>query len=228
MSAAQSGDPVRRTIGNRLAPPRFVLFVVLLPVAWFGYRMLAPATDWQDSVAMAFDFAALVFLASLVPLLRHDDVDAMRRHAAENDANRALVLLVTSVLTFVVLTAISGELAAARAHEFAGMTKLVVTLLVVWIFANTVYALHYAHAYYSAEPGSRKDRRGLDFPGAGQPDYADFLYFAFTLGMTFQTSDVQITARGIRWVALFHSFVAFVFNLGVLAFIINTLAGAAG
>jgi uncharacterized membrane protein len=205
-----------------------VVFVLLLPVAWFGYRLAAPGADWQDSVAMSPDVAALVFLVSLAPLLRHYDVTRMRRHAAENEANRALVLLITTVLTFVVMTAISGELAAAKAHQLAAMVKLVVTLLVVWVFANTVYALHYAHAFYSSEPGSRGDRAGLEFPGTAQPDYGDFLYFAFTLGMTFQTSDIQITARGIRRVALFHSIVAFIFNLGVLAFIINTLAGVAG
>ncbi len=216
----------RKTIGNRLAPPRFILFLVLLPLAWLGYQRLGWAGDARDALALAFDTAALAFLASLVPILRDDKVAEIRAHAAENDANRAVVLIVTTVVAFVVMTAIAGELDGARKHELLAMAKLVVTLLLIWLFANVSYALHYAHAFYSAEPETGKDCGGLDFPGTLRPDYGDFLYFALTMGMTFQTSDVAITGPAIRRVALFHSFAAFIFSIGVIAFTINTLGGS--
>lgn len=210
-------------VGNRIAPPRFLLFLALLPVGFLGYRYGLGGTDWRDGAAMAFDFAAVCFLASLVPLLRDAKIEDIRRHARDNDANRLLVLIVTSLLTLVVMTAISGELRQVNAGDPLAAAKLVVTLLLIWLFANTVYTLHYAHAFYAA--GTDGDAGGLEFPGTTTPTYADFAYFGFTLGMTFQTSDVSITAPALRRAALLHSFAAFVFNIGVIAFTINVLGG---
>lgn len=212
-------------VGNRIAPPRFLMFLALLPLAYLAYVNLAPSTDWRDGAAMAFDIAAACFLISLIPLLRDAKTDDIRRHAGENDANRPLMLIITSLLTIVAMAAISGELQRAKDGDVLGAAKLVVTLLLIWAFANTIYALHYAHAFYSADPETGGDRGGLNFPGTNGPGYPDFAYFAFTLGMTFQTSDVEITAPAIRKAALLHSFAAFVFNIGVIAFTINVLGG---
>ena len=217
--------PRATSIGNRLAPARFLLFLALLPAGFFAYRALVPAPHWGDAAAMAFDAAALVFLVSLIPLLVGDsDAEAMRAHSAGNDANRFLVLVLTTLLGFAVMAAIGGELPQARQGDHVAAAKLVGTLLMIWLFANSVYALHYAHAYYArTEKGD--DSGGLEFPGTNTPDYRDFAYFAFTLGMTFQTSDVAITSPTLRHAALLHSFGAFVFNIGVIAFAINLLGG---
>jgi uncharacterized membrane protein len=225
---ARASNPVLRppTLGNRFMPPRFLLFLALLPAAFFALQAFGATREWRDAVALAFDVAALAFLASLVPILRDSEVETIRRHAAENNANRWLVLVVTSLLMVVVMAAVSGEIEGARHHNWLAMAKLVITLLLIWLFANIVYTLHYAHAYYSSDPGTGKDMAGLDFPGTKQPAYGEFVYFAFTLGMTFQTSDVQMTAPAVRRVALAHGFAAFVFSLGVIAFTINTLGGS--
>ncbi len=207
-------------LGNRLAPPRFVLFLMLLVAGFFGYWQWAGAQGVAEAAAMGFDLAAFVFLLSIIPLLRAND-DSMRRQAAQNDANRLLVLVITTIVTTAVLAAIAGELPKAQAGERFAMAKLIVTLTLTWLFANTVYAMHYAHLYYSECDGG--DRQGLEFPGEDAPDYLDFIYFSFTLGMTFQTSDVQVTGRDIRRIATLHSLAAFVFNLGVIAFTINAL-----
>lgn len=212
-------------LGQRIAPPRFVLFLVLLVAAFFVWRALFGGHGVADSLAMAFDFAALAFLASLWPLMAECDADAMRRHSSENDANRVWVLGITSVLTLVVMAAIAGELPQASKGDTGSMIKLVATLMLTWLFANSVYALHYAHEFYARGGAPGSDAGGLDFPGTRQPDYLDFAYFAFTLGMTFQTSDTQITGRAIRRIATLHSFAAFVFNIGVIAFTINALGG---
>jgi uncharacterized membrane protein len=214
-----------KTIGNRLAPARFVLFLALLPAGFFAYRALVPTTHWEDAAAITFDAAALLFLVSLLPLVRYSDEVQMRAHAAANDANRFLVLVLTTLLGFAVMTAISGEMPQAREGDHPAAIKLIGTLLMIWLFANSVFTLHYAHAYYaSTDDGS--DSGGLEFPGTAMPDYRDFAYFAFTLGMTFQTSDVGITAPSIRHAVLLHSFGAFVFNIGVIAFAINVLGGS--
>lgn len=214
------------SVGNRIAPARFLLFLAVFAGGWLALARLVPGDDWRDAVAMAFDGAAALFLLSLIPLLRHADAAAMRRHAANNDANRLLVLVLTSLLTGIVMAAITGEMAAAQTGDPLAIAKLVGTLLLIWLFANSVYALHYAHAFYMPDEDGGEDSGGLDFPGTKTPDYWDFAYFAFTLGMTFQTSDVEVHARALRKVTLLHSFAAFVFNIGVIAFTINVLGGA--
>ncbi|MGE8141595.1 DUF1345 domain-containing protein [Novosphingobium sp. NPDC080210] len=211
------------TIGNRIAPPRFVLFGTLLIGGFVLWRAAYPAASWQDALIIAFDLAAALFLLSLAPLMKGFAVTDMRRHADENDANRTLILLVATILAAVVMAAISGELWAARAGNPHAMALLMATLALAWLFANAVYALHYAHLYYCGCDEGRSHHGGIEFPGAGAPDYRDFAYFAFTLGMTFQTSDVPITSPRIRHLALVHSLGAFAFNIGVIAFVINAL-----
>jgi len=216
------------TIGNRIAPLRFLLFLTVLIAGYFAYRAAWPAANWADAGAMAFDAGAMVFLASLAPLLRDSSAEVIRRHAAENDANRAFILVGTSLLTIIAMVAIAGELDGARQGGAVPLVKLVATLLLIWLFANSIYALHYAHAWYTRSEQTEGDLGGIDFPGTETPGYGDFVYFAFTLGMTFQTSDANITASGIRHVALLHSFFSFLFSIGVIAFTINVLGGGGG
>ncbi|ODU67878.1 MAG: hypothetical protein ABT11_18775 [Novosphingobium sp. SCN 66-18] len=220
-----SGTGTRWALGQRFAPARFVLFLILSVAGFAGWRTLFGGHGVADSLAMGFDFGATAFLVSLWPLLRECDAAAMRRHSEENDANRVVVLAITTVLTLVVMAAIAAELPSASAGNHIGLAKLIGTLVLTWLFANMVYALHYAHLYYVRGGESGKDTGGLDFPGTGTPDYFDFAYFAFTLGMTFQTSDTAITSQAIRRIVTLHSFAAFVFNIGVIAFTINALGG---
>lgn len=205
-------------LGNRFAPPRFLLFIV---VALAGFAAAISLTDWPRAALIGFDAGAALFLLSCVPLLRHE-ADEMRHAAERNDANRAMLLAMTAIVSSVVLVAIGVELAQRAAPKAADIALIISTLLIAWLFSNTVYALHYAHIFYSAGSGG-EDRGGMEFPGEDEPNYWDFTYFAFTLGMTFQTSDVTISSREVRRIALFHCFAAFVFNIGVLAFTINVL-----
>lgn len=214
-------------LGRRLAPPRFVLFLAVMLASVAGRHWMPGVKNLADALALGFDMAATVFLLSLLPLLRDCDADTMRRHSEENDANRVLVLAVTTVLTLVVMAAIAGELPAASGqHDHWAMVRLIGTLVLTWLFANVVYALHYAHAYYTRGEKEGADAGGLDIPGTETPDYLDFIYFSFTLGMTFQTSDIEISGRQIRRVATLHSLAAFIFNIGVIAFTINALGGS--
>ena len=211
-------DRAANSIGNRIAPLRFILFIALLLAAGgAGWAWLG----WRHGVMAGFDIAALGFLLSCLPLLSGTDAAAIRSHAAKNDTNRLLLLVITSIVMLVVLVTVWVELSSATSAKPASAALVIVTLTLAWLFSNSVYALHYAHLHYGQHKG--RDRGGVDFPGSGEPDYGDFVYFAFTLGMTFQTSDVAITDRAIRRVATVHCFAAFIFNLGVLAFTINVL-----
>ena len=208
------------SLGKRLAPPRFLLFLALLVAGWAAG---IAALDLAEGVMAGFDLAALVFLLSCVPLL--DDAPAeMRAAAVRNDANRAVLLAITGAVIVVLMVAVASELAKRQAPGVLGVSLIIATLVIAWLFSNLIYALHYAHLFYSDGAGG-KDCGGLDVPGTEEPTYWDFAYFAFTLGMTFQTSDVEIRSGAMRRVAIFHCFAAFVFNIGVLAFTINVLGG---
>ena len=208
-------------LGQRLAPARFFAFaaVALAAGCW-----ALPAFGWRIGVPLAFDIAAVVFLLSCVPLLGAS-ADRMRQAARRNDANRPLLLILSAAIALVLLTAIAIELAQRGTPEPRVVVLVVATLLLAWAFANTIYALHYAHLFYTAD-GAGKDSGGVDMPGTDEPDYWDFVYFAFTLGMTFQTSDVSITSRTMRRTVTGHCLTAFVFNLGVVAFSVNVVGGS--
>jgi len=209
------------TIGNRLAPPRFLAFCAVAAVA---VPLAVARWGWSTGAMIGFDAAAATFLASVVPLLRTHQPEAMRRTATRNDANRAVMLALTLACTLAVLAVVGAELMASGSPPPIKSALVIATLALAWLFANTVYALHYAHVFYVAAAGGG-DAGGLDFPECAAPDYTDFAYFAFTLGMTFQTSDVAIRTRALRRTVTLHALAAFVFNLGVVAFTINVLGG---
>ena len=203
---------------HRIAPWPFLLFFVALGVGWaIGPWFLVRS----QALLAGFDLAAVVFLASCASTLRHAP-DRIRTLAERSDANRRVLLVLSLVLTVVVFAAMVGELGLRGRLVFADKMLIVVSVMLAWLFGNAVYALHYAHLFYSRSAHGN-DRAGLEFPGTPEPVMSDFFYFAFTLGVAVQTSDVQITSRHIRKVVIVHSIVGFFFNLGVLALAINVL-----
>ncbi len=212
-------------LGQKIAPPRFILFTALFVGGLFvAIPQYGLGLGWGRGIMTAFDVAAAVFLIAISTLLRKGEAAQMRKAAQANDANRAGLLVLTGVTMVVILISVAKEL-QGKADTFA-IALVIATLVLAWLFSNTIYALHYAHLFYS--DGDGKDAGGVDFPKCDEPDYWDFLYFSFTLGMTFQTSDVEISSRAVRRVVLGQCLAAFVFNIGVLAFTINVLGSSSG
>lgn len=208
-----------RTIGNRLAPPKFIAFFVLL---FAGIAFGQAYMERARAIMISFDVAAVVFLIWCLPLFRYHAA-AMRQAASENDGNRVTLLIASIVVSLVILVTIAGELVKQTGPTFADKLLIVVTLALAWIGTNMVYTLHYAHLYYSSDDGGQ-DHGGLDFPGKRpEPDYFDFVYFAFTLGVALQTSDVMVTSPAMRRIVIIHCLEAFIFNTGVLAMAISIL-----
>jgi len=209
-----------RTVGNLIAPPRFLAFLAALIIGFPIFVRLFHR--WALGAMTAFDAAAILFLVLCLRLLRTQEAAVIRQHAAANDANRRMLLGLTGIVIGTLFVAIAAE---AIGHNPQPFTKALIisTLALAWLFSNTIYALHYAHlAYRHPERGCL----GLEFPGTKVPVYWDFVYFAFTCGMAFATSDVQITSQHIRKVVTVHCLAAFAFNIGVLAFTINVLGSS--
>ncbi|VFU11015.1 DUF1345 domain-containing protein [Methylocella tundrae] len=174
----------------------------------------------------------LYFILSAV-LVVTSTPESMRRRAKASDEGRFLVLILTSLAAIASMGAIVAQLGATK--DMSGMTKSLhvtlaaATIISAWTFIHLTYALHYAHEYFDeldAEPGKEPhEAGGLKFPGTDDPDYFDFLYFSFIIGVASQTADVEITAKEMRRVSLVHSILSFFFNSAVLALTINIAAG---
>jgi uncharacterized membrane protein len=155
----------------------------------------------------------------------------IRQIAQQQDLSRFLVFIFVVVAASAALFAV-GFLVSVKRSQSGGhfIVHLLLTLMTVifsWTLVHTVYGLRYAHAFYgdSDEPRVNRHAGGLIFPGDRPPDYFDFAYFSFVVGMTCQVSDVQITSRRMRRITLFQSVLSFGFNTMILALLINTVSG---
>jgi len=148
----------------------------------------------------------------------------------------------TTIFLFVLAGALASIFAVGHllgsAHSKHGellvetMLLVFVTLIGSWSLIHTIFALRYAHLYYGDAEGpaatTREHRGGLEFPGDTVPDYLDFAYFSFVVGMTCQVADVEISGRELRRLVLIHGCLAFVFNTVIVAISINIASGLFG
>jgi len=195
----------------------FVLTVMLL--ASTGLRL-------ASAVLLGFDLGALLYLGSLAQMFRRCRAEHLGRQARLQDTGRRITLAVVIVVSLVVLGALAVELHAAKSGALAVLVAAA-SVVLAWLFVNTSFALHYAHSYYGDDD---RLQGGLEFPSAlgpdDRPDYWDFVYFSFVIGMTAQVSDVGITDKIIRRTATVHGIISFVFNTALLALMINIIASA--
>ena len=189
---------------------------VMVPVAGGSALVLHPAR----SLLIGFDAGALVFMLLTAAMFNATDDSRMRLRVAQNEPDHAWLSIFALVVIAVVFTSVWVELSGSGGrHHGAGVALGAATLALAWLFTNTLAALHYAHLWYSPRGG------GIDFPGENAtPDYWDFAYFAFTIGMTFQVSDAQITTRPVRRAALLHAAIAFFYNIAVVALSVSLIA----
>ena len=179
---------------------------------------------------LAWDIGVLVYLILAAFLFETERLSRMAEDAAaQEEGEWTIFWLTVGVITFSFI---------AIVKEFAGISKdlppvqrnlhvalVAATLFVSWLMTHTTFALRYAHEYYQVEHGAAGISGGLEFPGEKRPDYLDFMYFSLVLGMTFQVSDVQITARKFRRMAAVHGLLSFLFNTIIVALTVNIAAG---
>jgi uncharacterized membrane protein len=155
----------------------------------------------------------------------------IRELAQQQDLSRFLVFIFVVVAACAALFAVGFLIRAHKdqpgGHFFVHLSLTLSTVTSSWALLHTVYSLRYAHVFYgdSDDPGMQKHAGGLIFPGDRPPNYFDFAYFSFVVGMTCQVSDVQITSRRMRRITLVHSILSFGFNTLILALLINTVSG---
>lgn len=171
-----------------------------------------------------------VYLALAWWLCERFDAKRTRARAQAQDEPSVVLFLLLLLASMACVTAIVVMMQEGK--NLAGTERslhILVSVLALsasWLFIQTMFAFRYAHRYYQEEKSGEPDGPGLEFPGGLDPDYFDFLYYSYVVGMTAQVSDVQVTSREMRRLTLVHSVLSFAFNMLVLALSINVVAGA--
>jgi uncharacterized membrane protein len=172
---------------------------------------------------VGWDVGVLVFIVSAIVLMsRCASVNQMKHNAAAQDEGAYAILILTAAAATATVGAIFAELAVIERsdpHYSLYGALAVCTVILSWAFIHTIFALHYAHDYYG---GGRMG--GLRFPEDDEPDYWDFIYFAFVVGMTFQVSDVAVTQKLIRRMVVAHGVLSFFFSTAFIAMAVNIAA----
>ena len=221
------------TAATRPRMPRLLRIVHARPrlfisgaVAVVVMALLAVAAPWRlpTRLLVGWDIGIALYLVLAFHMMVTSTIDRIRQRAAEQDEGQAVILILTVAAAMASLAAIFALLSTSARSERPVLPVVLatVTILLSWAFIHTIFALHYAHEFYDETAGG-----GLAFPGdEKEPDYWDFVYFSFVIGMTSQVSDVGITSRQIRRTAAAHGVVAFFFNAALLALTINLAASA--
>jgi uncharacterized membrane protein len=175
-------------------------------------------------------YALSTITLSWITILTSHPAD-VRKEAYAQDSSKKLVFSLVVAAAFVSLFAIIMLLKNPEEQAKPGnLIAIFLTLSCIvssWWLVHTVFTLRYAHLFYLGIINKKKDEEvkpALNFPGNEDPDYLDFTYFSFVLGMTFQVSDVEISSRRIRRLALMHGLLSFAFNTVIVAFSINIIS----
>ncbi len=212
------------------ARPRLLASILVTIVVFFvepsGWRL-------ATRLLIAWNAGTILDIALTLRSMAVATTKTIRWRAAETDDGKWAVLAFTSVAAVAALCAIFAQLAATK--DLHGTLKTAhlglagLTVLTAWVFIHMAFAMHYAHEFFDetkVEDGEKFTLRGgLRFPDTDEPDYWDFLYFSFIIGVASQTADVEITSKAMRRTSLGHSVLAFFFNSAILALTINIAAG---
>lgn len=215
---------------------RHLAFFVGCALAAAGYAAARLVLPEEDIVVAAngFFLGYLVLTAFKIPRL---DAAFLKKHAAGADEPVWMIFLLTFLAVLVAVGSLF--LTINRKEETSKALSIGLALWSValgWFTIHTMAALHYAHLYWrperkatgGAKAASAAPRGGLEFPDTPEPVGYDFLYFAIVIGMTAQTSDVQITSTGMRKLNLLHAVVSFFFNTVLLAAAVNLAVALGG
>jgi uncharacterized membrane protein len=196
-----------------------VIFLLLPKWMHLDIRILAA---WVSGV--------LCFLGLVTFLACSATHENTRYRAQSQEAQHSAVFLLviitacTSIFAIALMQANNQQLSPLALGIEVGLS--IVAIVCSWLLTHTTFALHYATCYYRQQSVfSPEHKGGLDFPGEDLPDYWDFMYFAFTIGMTSQTSDIAIASSAMRRLALAHGIVSFFFYSVILASTVSIVSG---
>jgi uncharacterized membrane protein len=217
--------PFRRVHMALAARPRLLISLLCAVAVHFA---IPASLSTTTHVLLVWNTGVLVYIALALQLFLTEGPEDMDDHAERQQEGEWTIFWLTVAAVIFSFVAIFGEFSNTKdpgAHKGLHVGLVAVTLFLSWLMTHTSFAIRYAHEYYAKDLGRAEVDGGLQFPGDDLPDYFDFFYFALVLGMTFQVSDVQITARKLRRLATAHGLLGFLFNTIILALTVNIAAG---
>ena len=219
------GDPSLHRLRALPKPVRIVLsrprLFISLAIGLASLLVLPGTLRVATRLLIAWDISIALYVTLAFALFLSCDSERIHKLAARQDDGRFLILIMTAVAAFASIVAIVMEL-GIKPQQTPLLVLAVITIVLSWCAIHTTFALHYAHEYYHGQ-----NIGGLAFPGNEQtPDYWDFVYFSFVIGMTAQVSDVGITDKMIRRTATAHGVASFIFNTALVALMVNIAASA--
>jgi uncharacterized membrane protein len=196
-----------------------LLFGCLLPQQW---RLPVRSI-------VAWDIGGIVFLFLATLMMNRSNHQIVRARAIADQEHRWQILLGVLTGSGVSLLAIVYMLKDGKnlAPQLLTLhvSLAIITVICSWLLTHTMFGLYYAHSYYVRVIEHPDLPPSLDFPHEEQPDYWDFMYFSFIIGMTSQVADVSINSRRFRQLCLIHGILSFFFNTAIVAMNINLIAG---
>lgn len=214
---------------NKQHPSVKLLICLALSI---GFSVLTNRLDFASRVMLGWNIFCLVMLTFYWIAFLTTTQAHIRTQSAQEDPSRIIIFVVVlicsaaSMLAVILLLTAKGETNEQKEwHVPLALAAMVLS----WFMVHTIFTARYAHMYYkNKKNNSSTYTGGLDFPGGEEPDFLDFAYFSFVLGMTFQVSDVEIESKKIRSLALFHGLISFSYNTIIVALTINIIAGLKG
>lgn len=216
-------------IARQDARHRIVISFLIAGAVWFA---LHNRVQTSTQCIVTWDVFALCILVLAWLTILTTPPEMLRVRAQKQDSSHIVIFV------FVLVAACAGLFAVGflffnrtvitqHSHFVVHLLMSLVAVICSWSLVHTVFGLRYAHTYYGdpdGPTGPKPHAGGLDFPGDREPDYMDFAYFSFVIGMTFQVSDVVITSRELRQLVLLHAMLSFGFNTVILALTITTVS----
>ena len=175
-----------------------------LMLCWFGFCVSYIVISWFTFYTMP--------------------IATIAKKAQQEDGSRLFVSLFIILVTLGCFVSVLMIIVSSKDRELNDAYIIIICMLAMlasWVLVHTIYTFHYARLYYE----NKSNGDGLEFPGDDKPDYIDFAYFSFVMGCKFQVSDVGISSKKIRRVALFHGLLSFALNTFVVALTINIISG---
>ncbi|MDT3402536.1 DUF1345 domain-containing protein [Mucilaginibacter terrae] len=203
---------------------RLIMAIIISAIVAFAVQSSFPGTE--TILLTWISFAISLIIPEWITILSAHPRE-VRKYASIQDSSRTFIFLFVLIGAMISLLSIiflmRSPKSATESQVLGHIALTMGSVIVSWWLVHTVFTLRYAHLFYDThnDQGQQIPAGGLNFPEEKEPDYLDFVYFSFNLGVAFQVSDVAITSRKMRRLVWIHSLIAFVFNTAIVALSIN-------
>ena len=205
-------------------------FLICLALAVGAFMiLLILKVEVFTRIVISWDVFALLMIIWMWNIFFKMSAQRLRTHAKVEDASRTVtffIIIATVIVSLMGILILLNNKTKGMVHPYIHAPVSIIGVGISWLLLHSMFTSRYAHLYYggsSEHDDPNEICGGIEFPGGEEPDYLDFAYFAFVIGMTFQVSDTNITFKKIRRNVLFHGLLSFIYNTIIVAISISVI-----